>query len=67
MSLLDAYGRPARPASVPVMPSQLRQELYEAARDATAFGWLAHMVLGADGRPAGRGFVVRFTRYEGLQ
>lgn len=64
--ILDAYGRAARPAAVPETPSQLRQELYEAARSASAFGWLDRVVLGADGRPAGRGFVVRFTRYEAL-
>ena len=61
--LLDAFGRPAYPAAVPETPSQLRQELYEAASKASAFGWLDRVVLGPDGRPAGRGFVVRFTRY----
>lgn len=66
LSLLDAYGRPARPDAVPVVPSQLRRDLYEAARDETVFGWLARVVLGPDGQAAEPGFVVRFMRYEEL-
>lgn len=66
MNLLDAFGRSVYPASVPVFNSQLSQALYDAAKNRSAFGWLDHQVLGQDGRPAGRGFVVTFTRYENL-